>query len=534
MSKFDANKLRSVLISKSGAITGKLRGLLKSRPDTSRLIGFLKVTSSTITVRSILIAGKIQNVGAKLGRRKLAACTSGVALLTTFVLVGTFVFSGSGFAASSGAGDSEEAKDAAATVDPAVVIEQIEANVTKDYPGVDIVIDEDAVPLTAEVTPADEDNPAYYDTLASTLIDTGLIKASAYAVKVDGEVLASVASRTEADAILGEIKDKFAVEDDTWTGDFKEDIIVENVQVDLDALTTTAAAVDYLLTGGAEEEVYTVRDGDTIWGISIELGVSIDEIEDSNPDYDVEKIHTGDEIKLTKVTPFIHYETTGVVETKEVIDYKITEEETDSLYEGEKEIKQKGVEGERLVKIQKVYDNGVLVDTQELSSKTLKKPVEKIVQVGTKERKVEQPTTASGSTSKKSTVKKSSSGNASVYYDVSGGSGIIADAKKFLGLPYKRGGSTPSGFDCSGFTSYIYRLNGKSIPRTASGQSSAGKYIPLSSAKPGDIVCFGKRGSSYHVGIYLGGNKYIHSPYTGQKIRIQSFASARPSFAVRF
>jgi cell wall-associated NlpC family hydrolase len=122
----------------------------------------------------------------------------------------------------------------------------------------------------------------------------------------------------------------------------------------------------------------------------------------------------------------------------------------------------------------------------------------------------------------------------SVSYDEELGASIVADAKKYLGLPYKAGGFSPKGFDCSGFTCYIYKKNGIKISRTAREQSGTGTYIPISEVKPGDIVCWDKPGTSHHVGIYIGGKKFIHSVQTGDVIRIQSFKERKPVFAVRF
>ncbi|WP_418790691.1 C40 family peptidase [Phosphitispora sp. TUW77] len=93
---------------------------------------------------------------------------------------------------------------------------------------------------------------------------------------------------------------------------------------------------------------------------------------------------------------------------------------------------------------------------------------------------------------------------------------IISIAHSLEGTPYVRGGSTPKGFDCSGFTSYIFRLGaGISLPRTSSGQASIGKAVSKAELKPGDIVYFNTNGKTIsHVGIYVGNNSFIHASYT--------------------
>lgn len=99
--------------------------------------------------------------------------------------------------------------------------------------------------------------------------------------------------------------------------------------------------------------------------------------------------------------------------------------------------------------------------------------------------------------------------------------GIIAIAQSYLGVPYVYGGSTPSGFDCSGFTSYVFAQAGKSLPRTSSAQAAATIRISASQAVPGDLVFFTGSGGVYHVGIYAGGGSIIHSPRPGTSVRYE-------------
>ena len=100
---------------------------------------------------------------------------------------------------------------------------------------------------------------------------------------------------------------------------------------------------------------------------------------------------------------------------------------------------------------------------------------------------------------------------------------IVNTAKEYIGSDYQSKGSTPDGFDCSGFTMFVYKKNGLNIPRKALSQYNSGKKITLKYAKPGDLVFFIVKGSSVsHVGIYLGSNNFIHSPSSGKSV---SYAS---------
>lgn len=98
---------------------------------------------------------------------------------------------------------------------------------------------------------------------------------------------------------------------------------------------------------------------------------------------------------------------------------------------------------------------------------------------------------------------------------------IVEAAKKYIGVPYVWGGTTPAGFDCSGFVQYVYKECGLSIPRVTYTQQAACTPVALSNLQPGDLVFWGA--SAYHVGIYLGNGQYIHAPAPGQSVKIQSY-----------
>lgn len=112
------------------------------------------------------------------------------------------------------------------------------------------------------------------------------------------------------------------------------------------------------------------------------------------------------------------------------------------------------------------------------------------------------------------------------------GSAIAAYAQSFIGVPYVWGGTTPSGFDCSGLTQYVYAHFGKNIGRNTIAQESAGAHIPVSQAQVGDLLFWGAPGSTYHVAIYLGGNSFVAAPEPGQSVKIGNMAYFMPSFAV--
>jgi peptidoglycan DL-endopeptidase CwlO len=99
--------------------------------------------------------------------------------------------------------------------------------------------------------------------------------------------------------------------------------------------------------------------------------------------------------------------------------------------------------------------------------------------------------------------------------------GVVGIAMRYLGTPYVYGGSTPAGFDCSGFIMYVFAQVGVSLPHNAAAQYGYGTPVDRSQLQPGDLVFFNGLG---HAGIYVGGGSFIHSPHTGDVVKISSMS----------
>ena len=155
---------------------------------------------------------------------------------------------------------------------------------------------------------------------------------------------------------------------------------------------------------------------------------------------------------------------------------------------------------------------GVVLKTSEL----------KVNKVIVSPKKVEEPNTVQSSRSSNTTGKKNT--NSSINRGVNKSSSQVANyAYNFLGRPYVYGANGPNAFDCSGFTSYVYRHFGVSLPRTARSQFSAGSAVSRDNLAPGDLVFFNTVGYLGHVGLYIGGGDFIHAASSG-RVKISSLS----------
>jgi cell wall-associated NlpC family hydrolase len=105
------------------------------------------------------------------------------------------------------------------------------------------------------------------------------------------------------------------------------------------------------------------------------------------------------------------------------------------------------------------------------------------------------------------------------------GSAIIEIAARYVGVPYVWGGTTPGGFDCSGFTSYVFAQLGINLPRTTSGQLTVGTRVSRADAQPGDLISH-----PGHVGIYAGGNLMVDAPQPGGAVSFRAIYFSDPVF----
>jgi len=110
---------------------------------------------------------------------------------------------------------------------------------------------------------------------------------------------------------------------------------------------------------------------------------------------------------------------------------------------------------------------------------------------------------------------------------------VAADALTFLGTPYRWGGADPSGFDCSGLVWYLYGRRGIRLPRVAEDQARVGVPVGRDALRPGDAVFFADTsGYVHHEGVYIGAERFVHAPHTGDVVKVSSLAS--PYYAAEY
>lgn len=109
-----------------------------------------------------------------------------------------------------------------------------------------------------------------------------------------------------------------------------------------------------------------------------------------------------------------------------------------------------------------------------------------------------------------------------------GGDEVVRTARRFIGVPYRLGGTTPRAFDCSGFVRYVFALHGISMPRTAHEQAALGEApVPGDALEPGDLLFFWGGHGVQHIAIYIGGDSIIHASSSAHVVRLDQLTGAR-------
>ncbi|MHC9537549.1 LysM peptidoglycan-binding domain-containing protein [Dellaglioa sp. BT-FLS60] len=310
--------------------------------------------------------------------------------------------------------------------------------------------------------------------------------------------------------------------------------------------TDTSSASD--TTSSASKTSITVKTGDSLWSIAKANGISITALRSANGFADSSAlILPGQKLAVTgsktvtatapKATPAktVKPETAKATESAVSTDGKtVTVKSGDSLW---------SIAQTNGVTISALCDaNGLTSSSMINPGQTLKLTgsVAKVATTTPKAAPANNTATTSSNTTSNSTTTAASepaststntASNTTTQTASYSASKVISIAKAYIGTPYVWGGSTPSGFDCSGFTQYVFAKVGINLNRNTIGQESNVTKKSVSAAQPGDLLFWGAQGSSYHVGIYLGGGQYIAAPEPGQNVKIGALAYYPASFA---
>lgn len=225
------------------------------------------------------------------------------------------------------------------------------------------------------------------DTVLRRFTYMGDIQAQAFGIVVDGEIVATVESEKIAKDVLESVKELYTKGRDTeyeYVG-FAEDVKIEAYNTTLANVSSKSSALKKIKSGGQQEVTYSVKAGDTLYGICDKLGVTLQELKKMNPKIkDTMTLHIGDKFVTQQEIPLITVETVEVSVFAEAIEYETVTKKSGSYYKGETFVTQAGENGKARVTARLTKRNGKTVKREDLAVETIRKPVDKIVVKGTK------------------------------------------------------------------------------------------------------------------------------------------------------
>jgi cell wall-associated NlpC family hydrolase len=346
--------------------------------------------------------------------------------------------------------------------------------------------------------------------IAAAIEEAVDVETEAYAINIDGNAICSVRSEEEANRIIEAVKAPYINEiQASGSGleevKFAEDVRIEPVRIPYDKLTDENAALGTLRQTTSDVTKYSIAEGDTLWTIARANDMHVDDILALNPQLDAENIEIGEPIALAAEKTLLSVITKEKISYQEAIPFKEETKEDKTLLQGKTKTVQEGKNGKKEIQAYVTRENGIEASREIIGETVIEQPVNKIIAKGTK--KPVSPVKTSSSASAGSHPVTVDRGSAR-------GSEIVSFAKQYLGKPYVYAAEGPNSFDCSGFTWFVYRHFGFSIPRGSGSQGGAGRSVSKANLEPGDIVLFTSpnSGSSIgHVGIYIGGGNFIHA-----------------------
>jgi len=286
---------------------------------------------------------------------------------------------------------------------------------------------------------------------------------------------------------------------------------------------------------GWTEERYTVKPGDTLYGISKSMGVSTEALKKANA-LEVESIKPGQVLTIPSRAGKKAAEISGQSPSRaskklsggvvkripgEMDSYVV--QKGDSLYNISKRV---GLSTEEIIRRNGLPNSALKIGQILLLPRDGNRSDEEAGESGDEE---EMAGTSQGEGEKGEPVASAPLGK---WSNLEERSLLVRVVKTFLGVPYKLGGSTLKGIDCSALVKKVYEIFNIQLPRTAREQFAAGKRVAMDQLEEGDLVFFRRRGNSAHVGIYVGDNQFVHASSYSREVRVDYLNT--PYYSQRF
>lgn len=305
----------------------------------------------------------------------------------------------------------------------------------------------------------------------------------------------------------------------------------------MSVLTALSASAALLTTGtSALAASYKVVKNDSLWAISKKYGVSISSLKKANS-LSGNIIYVGQTLKIPSSSKTTSLKSTTKTSSKTAaVKAKATSSTTYKVVKGDTLwgiAKKYGVSVSALQKANNLSSSLIYIGQSLKLASSLTSYTTNGVTKSTTTSSTAKSTTTKSSTSTSKTAVSQAPTSIKRSSTTASSANITAYALTFLGVPYVWGGTTPSGFDCSGYVQYVYSHFGINVGRTTYTQQYAGTKISVASAQAGDLYFWGSYGSAYHVAIALGGGQYVMAPAPGQVVKTGNVSSYTPSFAVR-
>ncbi len=347
------------------------------------------------------------------------------------------------------------------------------------------------------------------------IVATSTLKAYAnedyWIVKIGKKTVAVFSSESSAKKVIKNVKNHYVVEGaEVQSIKCSPAMAVEKKTYrvsEAPKVSKVNDTVDYILSGTKKKTIYTVKSGDSAWGIAEKHGFTVRQLAEMNDTKDIATLFPGDELKLYETKPMVTVTTTQLLTSEKRIKYQTVTETSSEVLKNTTVIKQEGAYGKKQVTELVTCENGKIVHSEVQESKVLKPSKKKIIVKGTGIL----PAPPNGSTYQ------------------GDGQAVANYALKFVGNPYVYGGSSlTNGADCSGFVLAVYKHFGITMAHDAGVMRGYGKEVSLAEALPGDLVChYG------HVGIYIGGGMIVHAVNESMGIAVTGASYTGPVITVR-